>query len=238
MVLKCVRRAADDESRQQADDVADSLRRRRALRLAGELDLQPGRRADRAQLIFDRDDAGAWKLEAGAVELHVEERDLPVVGELVGVRERAPDLRDVFRILGQLALARGRGGEHPVDRRRPCGRVEALPARRRHDDAQRSALLPTELGVDQVGRLLRVRPWDLEVVDQLAVERRVQPDEQDEDADPAPDHAPRMARAPACQSREAARMGDPLFLEAQLIDVWTFNGFGHEKSPCSQLSAA
>jgi hypothetical protein len=47
-----------------------------------------------------------------------------------------------------------------------------------------------------------------------------------------------MTRARACQSREAARMGDPLFLEAQLIKVWTFNGFGHEQSPCSQLSAA
>ena len=73
--------------REQPDEVADSLRRRRALRLAGELDLDPGRRADRAQLILDRDDAGAWKLEAGAVVLHVEERDLAVVGELVGVRE-------------------------------------------------------------------------------------------------------------------------------------------------------
>jgi hypothetical protein len=70
------------------------------------------------------------------------------------------------------------------------------------------------------------------------VERRIQPDQQDEDADPTPDHAPRMTRARACKSREAARMGDPLFLEAQLIKVWTFNGFSHEKSPCSQLSAA
>jgi hypothetical protein len=68
-------------------------------------------------------------------------------------------------------------------------------AGRRQHHAESGALLAAELGGDQVGRLLRVRARDLEVVDQLAVERGVQADQQSEHDEPAPDHALRMARA-------------------------------------------
>ena len=44
------------------------------------------------------------------------------------------------------------------------GRVEPLALRRREHDVEHGALLGRELGLDQVGRLLRVRARDLELV--------------------------------------------------------------------------
>ena len=70
--------------------------------------------------------------------------------------------------------------------------------------------------VDQVGRLLRVRAGDLEVVDQLAVERGVQADQQDEHRQPAEDDAARMPRARAGDGGERAGRGDPAILLQQL----------------------
>ena len=49
--------------------------------------------ADRAQLVLDVDDARARELEAGAVVLHVEERDPAVVRELVASRRAGRDRR-------------------------------------------------------------------------------------------------------------------------------------------------
>src|SRR5439155_6116567 len=71
----------------------------------------------------------------------------------------------------------------------------------------------------QVGRLLRVRTRNLEVVDELAVERGVQTDQDDDDAEPCSNHTPRVARAPSGKARQGARVRNPPFLlQIRLID--------------------
>src|SRR5262249_34005790 len=178
--------------------VADALRRRRALRFTRELDLHAGRLADRAEVVFEVHDLRARKLESGAVELYVVVRNLPALRELVGARlQWARDRRDVLGILREVALRDLAGGEHAADRVCARSRVETLTRRRREDDAQGGALLAAELRIDQVGRLLRVRPGDLEVVDEMAVECGVQADQHDEDRDPPENDTPRMTCAGA-----------------------------------------
>ena len=58
-----------------------------------------------------------------------------------------------------------------LDRRLALGVVERLALGRGEHDVQDGALLGGELGLDQVGRALRVRARDLELVAQLAAER-------------------------------------------------------------------
>ena len=177
-----------------------------------------GRVADRVQLVFERDDARPRKLEPVPVVLHVEERDAAVVGQLIGAgRKRIRDVRRVLGILGERVLRSVAGREHPPDRSGARRCVEALAGRRGDHDAQRGSLLPAELGIDQVDRLLRVRARDLEVVDELAVERRVEPDQHDEDATPRGDHPPRMACEMRGGTRERARVGDALLLREALF---------------------
>ena len=99
---------------------------------------------------------------------------------------------------------------------RRCGRVEPLARRRGDDDAQGRALLAAELGVDQVGRLLDVRPGEVEVVDQRAVEGGVQPDQDDEEAEPATiTRQGWRAKCPAIRLR--AGVGD---LSSLFQDIW------------------
>ena len=99
-------------------------------------------------------------------------------------------------------------------------RVEPAPVLGREHHPQGGALVATELRLDQVGRLLRVRARDLEVVDQLAVERRVQPDQEDEHDRPAPDHPPRVARTTAGKPRQRPRVRDQLVLyERRVVEI-------------------
>ncbi len=80
---------------------------------ARELGLDPGRRADCAQLILEGHDVLPLQLEPGLVELHVEERDLTIRCELPGAgRERARDLRGILRVLGDRVLSGVPGDEH------------------------------------------------------------------------------------------------------------------------------
>ena len=92
-----------------------------------------------------------------------------------------------------------------LDRRLARGRVEPLALGRREDDVQDRALLGGELRLDQVGRLLRVRPGDLELVAQRTADRPDEDDQDDDDADPAEDDTPGMRRACAHPARERAR---------------------------------
>ncbi len=111
----------DHEGCEQPDQVADALRRRCALRLTGELDLDAGRVADGAQLILERHDPGPRQLERVAVVLHVEERDPAVVGQLARVLQGARDLLQVLRVLRERVLRRLAGDEHAVDELCPGG---------------------------------------------------------------------------------------------------------------------
>ena len=78
----------------------------------------------------------------------------------------------------------------------PCGRGE--------DEVQHAALLGGELGLDQVGRLLRVGAGDVELVLQAAADRGHEHDQEDHDPDPAEDHPPGVRRAHARPAREPA----------------------------------
>ena len=170
----------DHERREQPDEVADALGRRRILGLAGELDLDPGGLADRAELILDATMPERGNSKPVRSYCTSKKAICPLSDELLrpSCGQRARDRCDVLRVGRQRALRGMRRDEHLRERVRALGRVEPLTVGRREHDAQRSALLAAELRVDQVGRLLRVRARDLEVVDQLAVERRVEPDQQ------------------------------------------------------------
>ena len=211
----------DHEGGDEPDDVAQTLGRRGALGLTRELDLHARSVRDRAQLIFHGDDARPGQLEPGLVVLHVEVGDLATVGQLLRPgAQRVRDRDDIGRVLGEGALRGSARDEHAVNRGGVRFAVERLPVLRRHHDPQRGTLLAAELGGDQVGRLLGVRARDLEVVDQLAVEGCVQPDQDDENRDPREDDAPRMPCAAARDGCERACVCDSLFF------------FDHDQSPC------
>ncbi len=85
------------------------------------------------------------------------------------------------------------------------GRVQPFALGRGEDEVQDAALLGGELGLDQVGRLLRVRARNLELVLQAAAERPDREDQERDDPDPAEDDTPRMRGARAHPAGEPAR---------------------------------
>ena len=92
---------------------------------------------------------------------------------------------------------------------RRSGVSSRLALGRGEDEVQDRALLGRELRLDQVDRLLRVRPRDLELVLQAAADGADEEDEEDDDAEPARDDPPRMRGAGARPARERSR-GEPL----------------------------
>ena len=94
------------------------------------------------------------------VELRLGVGDAPVVGERV-LAERVADARRArpCRPTGLNSADFSRAIAF-VDRRLALGRVEPLALGRREDEVEDAALLGRELGLDQVGRLLRVGAGD------------------------------------------------------------------------------
>ncbi len=109
------------------------------------------------------------------------------------------------RVLGGRELLRRDARHRLLDRRLSLGRVEPLALGRREHDVQHAALLGGELRLDQVGRPLRIRSRNLELVPELAPDRHHQEDEHDDDSDPAEDNAPRMRRTHPRPARERPR---------------------------------
>ena len=72
------------------------------------------------------------------------------------------------------------------------------------DEVEHAALLGRELGLDQVGRLLRVGARDLELVLEAAADRGDEQDQAGDDPDPGEDDPPRVGGAPAVPARERA----------------------------------
>jgi hypothetical protein len=58
------------------------------------------------------------------------------------------------------------------------------------DEVQHAALLGRELRLDQVGRLLRIRPWYLELVFEAPADCAHENDQEGHDADPRADDTP------------------------------------------------
>ena len=169
-------RAEDDEQHDQRHQQAEQLLRplldRRELRVAVELGGQ-ARRLDRlADGVLDRDHVLAVLLVDDPVELRLGVGDAAVVGEHVFGRTGRRRSQAGRLSSGRLELGRLELRDRRLDRRLVLRRVEPLALRRGEDEVQDAALLLGELGLDQVGRLLRVRARDLELVLQAAADRR------------------------------------------------------------------
>ena len=138
------------------------------------------------------------------VELRLGVGDAAVLGER-RLAERVADALEAGLAVGGLELVRLELRDRLLDRRLALRRVEPLALRRREDEVQDRALLGGELGLDQVGRLLRVRAGDLELVPQRATDRRDQHDQRDDDPDPHNHDPPRMQSARPRPARQHTR---------------------------------
>ena len=91
----------------------------------------------------------------------------------------------------------------------PCARAcRAARPRRREDDVEDARPARSRTRLDQVGRALRVRPRDLELVAEAAADGGDQHHERDDDAEPAEEHPPGVRGAhprPAASAPVAIR---------------------------------
>ena len=198
-------RAEDDEQhdqgREQAEQLLRSLLDGRELRVAVVLHGH-ARGLDRlADRVLDGNDLVAILGVDHAVELGLRIRDAPVVGDRVR-RERILDALEAGLVLRGLELGPAELRDRFVDRLLPLGRVEPLPRGSSEDDVEHTTLLFGEFGLDQIGCLLRVGPWDLELVAKGSSERDDEDDEHGEDAEPGADNAPRVRGATPRPARE------------------------------------
>ena len=104
--------------------------------------------------------------------------------ENVFVLERVADALDPRLVLGGLELGVLSFAIASSIAALRSGVSSRWPSARRRR-VQHAALLGRELGLDQVGRLLRVRARDLELVLQAAADRRDEDDQNGDDPDPA-----------------------------------------------------
>ena len=112
-------------------------------------------------------------------------------------------------VMPRSVLRRGElGGPQLRDRRRDrglaLGRVEPLALGRGEHEVQDAALLGGELGLDQVGRALRVGARDLELVLEAAADGHDEHDERGDDAEPRDDNAPCVVRTGAHPAGQCA----------------------------------
>ena len=122
------------------------------------------------------------------------------------LRERVGDAREtcLARRLVGLELVGLEESDRLRDRRLAIGGVEPLTFRRREHDVEDGALLGRELRLDQVGRLLRIRAGNRELVAQRATDRGHEEDQGRDDRDPGQDDLPGVVGAHAHPVREAA----------------------------------
>ena len=153
----------DDDRREQAERLRRTLLDRWKLGFAVELDRHPGWFDRLANGILHGDDLIAVLCLDRLIELGLGVRDAAVVGDRV-LAERIPDALHACLVALGLELRRLEACDGLLDRGLALGRVEPLSLGCREDDVQHGALLGGELGLDQVGRLLRLRPRDLELV--------------------------------------------------------------------------
>ena len=161
-----------DQRREQAEQLLRALLDRRELGVAVELD-DDARRLDRlAHRVLHRDDLVSVLRLDDVVELRLGVGDAPVLGERVLV-ERVADALDADRLARSARTPRSWSFAiassiaalcSGVSRRSPSGAAKTRFRTR--------ALLGGELRLDQVGRTLRVRARDLELVLQAAADGR------------------------------------------------------------------
>ena len=198
-------RAEDDEQhdqrREQAEQFLRALLDRRELGVAVVLDCDADRLDRLADRILHSEHRFTVGVEDDPVELRLGICNPAVVRERV-LFEGVADLGDTRLVLGRCELVRLELRDRVLDRLAALGRVEPLAGGRGEDEIQDTALLLRELRLDQVGRLLRVRPGDLELVLQAAADGGDEGDQDGDDADPGEDDSPGMSGARARPARE------------------------------------
>ena len=190
-----------DDRREETEQLGGALLDRRELGVAVVLDRHAHRRDRLAHGVLHGDDRLAVLVVDHAVELRLGVCDPPVLGERL-LAERVADAREPCLLLGRLELGGLQARDRLVDRGLALGRVEPLALGRGEDEVEDAALLVGELRLDQVGRPLRVGARDLELVPQRAADGRDEPDEDDDDRQPAEDDTPRVGRAETRPARE------------------------------------
>ena len=216
-----------DERGEQAEELLRALLDRRELGVAVELDDHADRLDCLADGLLHGDDLLAILLVDHAVELRLRVRDPAVLGErLVGEGiAHARDARGAVRVgPGRREVLSLEGLNCLFDRGAALGRVELLALGRREHEVQHAALLRGELRLDQVGRLLRVRARDLELVLEASPDRPDEQDERGDDPDPGDHHAPRVACAGSHPARERACRQSFVCCETCLV-------LGHAQTP-------
>ena len=116
---------------------------------------------------------------------------------------------------------------------RRCGVSSRSPAGAATTTRRAAPFWPPNFALIRFGRLLDVRPGDVEVVDQGAVKRRIQAGEGDKDDNPGRDDAPGMTRTATGPSGQAAAVGDPAFLFKAL----RVNEISHGRSTSLEIVA-
>ena len=172
----------DDERGEEAEQLLRALLDRRELGVAVELGGDARRLDGLANSVLHGDDPRSVRRLDDVRELRLRVGDAPVVGEgLLG--ERVADAVDADLVPARGELRRLELRDRVLDRGLALGRVEPLALGSREDEVEHRALLGGELRLDQVGRALRVRARDLELVLQAPADGR---DEQDEHGDDRP----------------------------------------------------
>ena len=196
-----------DDRRQQAEDLRQPLLDWRELGFAVVLDGHAHRLDRLADGVLDGEDGLAVLVLDRLAELRLGVGDAAVVGERV-LAERVAHALQTGVLSDGLELLRLQARDRLLDRRLALLRVEPLAFRCGEDDVQHAALLGRELGLEQVDRPLRVRSRNLELVAQFAPDRADEDDQEDDDAEPAGDDAPRMRGAGPRPVRQGAG-GEP-----------------------------
>ena len=193
----------DDERGEEAEQLLCALLDRRELGVAVELGGDARRFDGLANSVLHGDDPRSIRRLDDVRELRLRVGDPTVLGEgLLG--ERVADAVDADRVPARGELRRLELRDRVLDRGLALGRVEAFALGSREDEVEHRALLGGELGLDEVGRALRVRARDLELVLEAAADGGDEQDEHSDDPHPAEDDLPRVVGAPAHPAREAA----------------------------------
>ena len=193
-----------DERGEEAEELLCPLLDRRELGVAVELDDDAGRLDRLAHGVLHGDDPRPVRRLDDVGELRLRVGNAPVVGERA-LAERVADAFDADLVAARRELRGLELRDGVLDGGLALGRVETFSLGCCKDQIEDGALLGGELRLDQVGRTLRVRARDLELVLQAPADGRNEQDERGDDPHPPEDHFPRVVGAPAHPARERTR---------------------------------
>ncbi len=192
-----------DDRHEQTERLGGPLLERRKLGVAVELHRHAGRLDRLTHGVLNGDHRVAVLVLDRLIELRLRVGDAAVVGD-GRLAERIVDADEAGPALGRCELRRLEARDRLLDRRPALRCVESLAFRRGEHDVQNPTLLGRELGLDQVGCLLGVRPGYLELIAKRTTDGRDQENQQRDDTDPPEHDPPGMRRARSRPAREPA----------------------------------